>query len=571
MLKQDYDENVTDVWRDYEKGKMYNRTHNLYEETEMNYNFYHGNQWNGAKLGDIQPIVFNIIKPIVKYKLGVITQNHYEIVFHPNVYDTVEEGQRLEEICKLLNSHTAKVWELQKADQKVREASKDACINSEGIVHNYFDDEIVTELIDKNNVCYGNENDSNIQAQPYIIITYRLPVNLVRKMARDRGISAEKIELITSDGETLEQAGYRSLSDEVNEMCLVLLKYYKIDGRVYYTRATKNVVLEEKQDTGMSLYPVAHFVWEEKKGSARGIGAVNCVIPNQIEINKIDARRAVAVKIGAFQKLVYNSELVANPKALNTVGGAIEIKGGVTVDDVRKAIGYIHPESMSPDAGNLSAEMKTNTRELEGAGDTATGNVDPTQASGRAILAVQQANQQPLSEQVENYKTFVEDIARIWFDMWKAYEVKGMNIMYEQKDSEGNIVQEPGIIPYETLQALEPHIKVDITPRGSYDRYAQELSLENLFMKDKITFDEYVESLPADAVMPKATLEKIVTQRKENAQKLMEMQMEANRLNSAMNQVMELQGGGGQNDVSSMPVSGNVSQGSQEQPNEIAM
>ena len=150
-MKQDYEEfsEITDVWRDYEKGKMYNRTHNLYEDTEKNYNFYHGNQWEGAKLGDIQPIVFNIIKPIVKYKLGVITQNHYEIVFHPNIYNTVAEGQRLEEICKVLNSHTAKVWELQKADQKVREASKDACINSEGIIHNYFEDEIVTELIEK--------------------------------------------------------------------------------------------------------------------------------------------------------------------------------------------------------------------------------------------------------------------------------------------------------------------------------------------------------------------------------------------------------------------------------------
>lgn len=570
-MRQDYDENVTDVWRDYEKGKMYNRTHNLYDDTEKNYNFYHGNQWEGAKLGDIQPIVFNIIKPIVKYKLGVITQNRYEIVFHPNIYDTVEEGQRLEELCKVLNSHTAKVWELQKADQKVREASKDACINSEGIVHNYFDDEIVTELIDKNNVYYGNENDSNIQTQPYIIIAYRLPVSQVRKMARDRKISAEKIELITSDGETLEQAGQRSLTDEVNEMCLVLLKYYKKeDGRVYYTRATKSVILEEDEATNLTLYPVAHFVWEEKKGSSRGIGAVSCVIPNQIEINKIDARRAVAIKLGAFQKLVYNSDLVANPKALNTVGGAVEIKGGVTVDDVRKAIGYIYPSTMSPDASNLSAEMKNNTRDFEGAGDVATGNVDPTQASGRAILAVQQASQQPLSEQVENYKAFVEDIARIWFDMWKAYEVKGMPVMYEQKDGEGNIIQEPGVITYEELQRLEPQIKVDITPRGSYDRYAQEMSLENLFMNNKITFDEYVESLPADAVMPKATLEKIVNRRKENQQRLTEMQMEADQLNSAMNQVMELQGGG-QNEMSSMPTGGNDSTGSQEQPDEIAL
>lgn len=572
-MKQDYDELeiVTDAWRDYEKGKMYNKTHNLYTDTEKNYNFYHGNQWEGAKLGDIQPIVFNIIKPIVKYKLGVITQNRYEIVFNPNVYDTVEEGQRLEELCKLLNSHTAKVWELQKADQKVREASKDACINSEGIVHNYFDNEIMIELIDKNNVYYGNENDSNIQNQPYIIITYRLPVSQVRKMAREKGVSEDKIELILSDGETLEQAGYRSLSDEVNDMCLVLLKYYrKEDGKVYYTKATKSVEIETDKATDMNLYPVAHFVWEEKKGSSRGIGAVNCIIPNQIEINKIDARRAVAVKIGAFQKLVYNSDLVGNPKALNTVGGAIEIKGGLGIDDVRKAVGYLNPSSMSSDAGNLSAEMKTNTRDLEGAGDVATGNVDPTQASGRAILAVQQASQQPLGEQVENYKTFVEDVARIWFDMWKAYEVKGMSIMYEQKDSEGNIVEEPGIIPYETLQQLEPHIKVDITPRGSYDRYAQELSLENLFMNEKITFDEYVESLPADAVMPKATLEKIVAKRKENQERLTQMQMEANELNSAMSQVMELQGGE-PNEMSTMPTGGDDGQGSPEQPNEIAM
>lgn len=575
-MKQDYDYDVevTDIWRDYDKGKMYNRTHNLYEDTEKNYNFYHGNQWEGAKLGDIQPIVFNIVKPIVKYKLGVITQNHYEIVFHPNVYDTVEQGQRLEDVCKVLNSHIAKVWELQNVDKKVREASKDACINAEGIIHTYFDkikNEVVAEIIDKNNVYFGNENDSNIQEQPYIIITYRLPVSQVRKRAQELGISQEKIDLITPDGETMEQAGYRSISDEVNDMCLVLLKYYKRDdGKIYYSRATKSVDLEENEATGMTRYPVCHFIWEEKKGSARGIGAVNCIIPNQIEINKIDARRAVAVKLGAFQKLVYNEELVSNPQALKTVGGEIKIKGGATVDDVKKAIGYIYPSSMSPDASNLSAEMKANTRDLEGAGDTATGNIDPTQASGKAILAVQQASQQPLSEQVENYKTFVEDLARIWYDMWKAYEVNGMNIMVEKKDSNGNVMQEPGIIPYETLQALEPYIKVDITPRGSYDRYAQELSLENLFMNDKITFDEYVESLPADAVMPKATLEKIVNQRKENAQRLTQMQMEANQLNSAMNQVMEMQGGG-MNDVSQLQTSGAERQGMSEPQNETTM
>ena len=227
--------------------------------------------------------------------------------------------------------------------------------------------------------------------------------------------------------------------------------------------------------------------------------------------------------------------------------------------------------------------MKSNKRELEGAGDTATGNVDPTEASGKAILAVQQANQQPLSEQVENYKTFVEDLARIWFAMWKAYEVNGMKITYEQKDSEGNIIEQPGIIPYEVLERLEPNIKVDITPKSPYDRYAQEQSLENLFMSDKITFEEYVEALPQGSVMPKNVLEKIIARRKENQAKLTQMQLEADKINSAMNQVMAMQEqngnaveniamqgeninanaintmGGNQSEMSSMQTSGNAS------------
>lgn len=556
-MKSDYLDNevLTSVWLEYQKGVMFNRSKNLYTETEKNYNFYHGDQWEGANLGEIQPIVFNIIKPIVKYKLGVIKQNHYEIVFNPNSYKTYEEGKRLSELCKRLNNHIAKVWELQQADKKIKESSKDACINSEGIVHMYFDDEICLETIDKNNICYGNENDSNIQSQPYIIISYRRPVEEVRQKAREENIDEETIKLILPDSETTEQAGYKGITDEVNPMCLVLLKYYKKDGKIFYTRTTKTVEIEKDVPTNMELYPIAHFTWEERKGSARGIGAVSCIIPNQIEINRIDARRTLSVAIGAFQKLVYNEDLVQNASALNSIGGAIKIKGGATVDDVRKAIGYINPASMSADATNLSAEMKTNTRELEGAGDTATGNIDPTQASGKAILAVQQANQQPLSEQVDNYKSFIEDIARINFDMWKAYEVKGMPILYEEKDANGKIIEMPGQITYDELNSLQPNIKVDITPTSPYDRYAQEQSLENLFMNDKITFDEYVESLPQGSVMPKNVLEKIIQNRKEKQEQITQMQIEADKLNSAMSQAMTIQEQNG-NEVENIAMQG---------------
>lgn len=540
MLKYK-EEIITDVWRDFEKGRQYNRTKNLYDRTEQNYDFYYGDQAKNLKIGKETPVVLNIIKSIVKYKLGVVNSNAYEIVYNPNSYNTEMEMPVLEELCKILSRHSNKIWELQQVGKKIRECVKDSCINDEGILHCYYNTdkgEVIAEVIDKNNIYYGNENDSDIQSQPYIIISYRKPVSQVREEAIALGIDKEKIDLITSDDETLEQAGYKSTTDEVNPMCLVLLKYYKENGTIHYTRSVKSVILEEDIDTTLTLYPVAHMVWEDVKGSARGCGAVHYAIPNQIEINKIATRRALAVKISAFAKLVVNDEFIQNASALTEVGSTIKLKGGAGLDDVRKQVGYLNPASMSPDAKNLQDDLINTTKDLEGAGDVATGSVDPTQASGKAIVAVQQATQQPLNEQVDTYKTFIEDIARIWYDMWKAYNVEGVQVMFEQQDENGNTVEVPGTFTNELLRKLDANVKVDITPKSPYDRFAQEQSIEGLMMNEKITFEEYVEALPDDSVMPKYVLEKILKERQEKQAQIDEMQLQAQQMQAQVQQAL---------------------------------
>lgn len=541
---KDSEEKVTSVWRDFEKGRMYNRMKNVYTDTEKNYDFYYGNQARYLNIGKETPVILNIIKSIVKYKLGVVNSNAYAIVYNPNFYNAQEEGKLLEELCKVLSKHSNKVWELQQVGSKIRECVKDACINDEGILHNYFDkekQEVCAEVIDKNNIYYGNENSGDIQSQPYIIISYRKPVTQVKEEARALGISEENVELITSDGETLEQAGYTSTTDEVNPMCLVLLKYYKSNGKVYYTRAVKSVELESNINIEMTLYPIAHMLWEKVKGSARGIGAVRNIIANQIEINKIATRRALAVKLAAFPKLVVNKDFIDNPNALEKVGSTIKLKGGATLEDIRKQVGYLNPSSMSTDAKNLQDDLQNNTKDLEGAGDVATGTVDPTQASGKAILAVQQATQQPLNEQVESYKTFIEDIARIWYDMWKAYKIDGMQVMYEQDDGNGGTVEVPGVFPYELLKRLDANIKIDITPKSPYDRFAQEQSIESLMTAQKITFEEYVEALPEDSVMPKYALQNILKKRQEKQRMIDIMQRKAQSMQAQLQQAMQQQ------------------------------
>lgn len=562
---------LTDEWKLYERGKSYNLAMGLYEDTEKNYDFYHGKQWNNAKLGNVQPITLNVIRPIVKYKVGVLNSNDYQIVFNPNVYENYQQGQNLKNICKSLNKFANRLWELEQVNKKVREILKDSCINAEGIAHAYEEDEeIKTEVIDKTNVYYGDESNDNIQEQPYILITYRRTVDSVKEEARENGMSEDEVNKITMDSDYEEQSGRESRIDEISPMCLVILKYYKKNGTVWLKKSTKTAVVRKDADTKLKLYPVAHMVWEDVKGYARGTGEVKYIIPNQIEINKTATRRTIAVQMCAFPKLVANKRYISNTSSLNKVGTTILVDE-MSADDVSKVVNYLRPTTMSTDALNLQQELMKDTQDLAGAGDTLNGNVDPTQASGKAILAVQQAGQQPLKEQLEKFKTFLEDLARIYFDMLQTYSKNGITVTQEETNPEtGETIENPYVISKEELNNAKLNVKIDISPNSSYDKFAREQSIENLFLSGNITLEEYAKALPIDAVMDKTTLDNIIRDRQERNKKLTEIQMQANQLESAMNQVMELQGGG-ENEMSSMPIGGNDGQGSQEQPDEIAM
>lgn len=413
--------------------------------------------------------------------MGVVKSNSYQIYFNSDTYETDNERKQLQDLCDSLNRFANRTWEKNQVNKIVRNCVDDACIDSEGIVFFYEDNgNIVPEQVDKTNIYYGNENDDNIQTQPYIIISFRRTVEEVKEEAKRRGMSEEELEKIVSDEEYHEQSGKDKRTEEISPMCLVLLKLYKKDGTIWAKKSTRLATIMRDTDLKIDLYPVAHIIWERVKGSSRGQGEVEYLIPNQIEINKTATRRALAVKLGAFPKLVANTKYIRNTKALNNVGTTIELNE-LNADDVNKVVNYLKPAQMSSDAYNLQKELLDDTQNLAGAGDTVTGNVDPTQTSGKAILAVQQASQQPINEQVEAYKTFLEDIARIWFAMLKAYSTKGIDLTKEEKDYANDTTYDTKYtLSYEDLSKLELDLKIDITPKSAFDKYAMEVSLENL-------------------------------------------------------------------------------------------
>lgn len=538
----------TDIWLLYEQGRNYARLINMYSDTDKNYRFYNGDQWEGIKLKGIEPVSLNFIKPIVKFKVGTINSNQWAIVFNSENFENRAFRKQAEKICELLNKKASKVWENDQLDIKVRKVCKDSAINDEGIIYITYDEENQTpinEIINKNDIYYGNENDSDIQSQPYILIKRRLPVILVQEMARQNGVSEEKILNIKGDKDTFEEAGAEA-KYEKDDMVTVITKMYKKNGTVHFAIASKCVDIKEDTDSGLELYPVAHMVWEEKQGSARGEGEVRRLIPNQIEVNKTIMRRLITVKHTAYPTKVINTDKIMNPSDVDRVGVTIKTKNGQTVEDVNRLIGVVNPAQMSTDVEKVQNEIVSLSRELAGAGDIATGTINPEQASGKAILAVQQAQQQPLVEQLTELKTFIEDIARIWLDHLITYSENGLVLEEEVTDpSTGEEYIQLVTIPQASLEELQATVKVEITPKGAFDKYAQELTLENMlkagfFNADNVgALKRYTESLSDDSVAPKSKLEEIVESMEEEQKRIAEINAQAEMLKMRANSFLQ--------------------------------
>ena len=531
----------TDTWELFEKGRNYLRQMGVYTDTDLNYRMYNGNQWEGANIEGIEKAQYNFIETIVNYKVSTINQNLYAIHFSSENFEQKEFRKNAKKVCELLDKKAAKVWEKDQMDLKVRTVSDDAAINDEGVLYAYYNDETqspVNEVLNKNDIQFGNEQSSDIQSQPYIIISQRKPVIEIKKIAEREGATPEELRYIVSDNDMQDQAGIDA-KYEKDDMVTYVTKLWKQDGTVWYQSATKYVDIEKPKNTNLTLYPVAHFIWKDKKGWSRGEGEVRGLIPNQLELNKTLARSLLAIKQCAYAQKVVNMEKqcayaqkvvnmdkVVNPNAVNQVGGIIKTKGGANVDDVSKIFTYIQPASMSTDVSRVMNDLISITRELKNASEIATGAINPEQASGKAILAIQQASQQPLTKQAIGLKKFIEDLARIWLDMWTIYTPDGMQLEEDVTDENGEEYTQIVDIPATMLENLKGTVRIDITPTSPYDKYARELSIENMFKAGMFNVEKlpelkvYASLLQDDSTMPKQEILEAIDMMEEEQERI---------------------------------------------------
>ena len=128
--------------------------------------------------------------------------------------------------------------------------------------------------------------------------------------------------------------------------------------------------------------------------------------------------------------------------------------------------------------------------------------------------------------------------------MWKTHNTQGLeleNVQTNIQTGEDTITMEK--VDASTLEKLRTSVKIDITPKGAFDKYAQELSLENLSQTQNFMntawLEDFASLLDPDSVMPKLKIEDLIKRRKEQQEQIRKIQEVGNIIQSRVQQMID--------------------------------
>lgn len=475
---------MTNEWKLFEKGKDYNNRIAYKSTSDKNERFYVGDQWYGVKANNLPTPVFNVFKRITDHLISYILSSPLKAV-----YSSVNS-----EVAAALTKHIGMKWENDRLDSKLRDLLLDAALTGDMAAHIFWEPSIdvtngikgdfVTECVDGINVYFGNVNDREVQNQPYILVVGRTMTEYLRKEARTNGLTTTQIEKITSDSDNEEQLGDRA-SIELDGKTTFLIKYWRDlgDGKIHFTKSTKNVVIREDVNTGLTLYPVAFGNWTKRKNSYHGQALGTGLIPNQIFINKIFAMAMKHMMDTAFPKAVYDKTRVSGWN--NAVGSAIGVNG-----DITGVARFLEPAGMDNGVISLIDRAMQYTTESMGANDAMLGqNIRPDNTS--AIVALQQSAAIPLESIRQNLHQFIEDMARIWLDFIIAKYNVSRTVIVEGENGLAEIALNP-----HDLKDLRCSVRVDVGASSYWSELTSTRTLDNLLASGKIDIVQYLKRLP---------------------------------------------------------------------------
>ena len=532
-------------WQLYEAGKKYNNSikcinnANYYDLVEAIVDFVNGNQWRNLEVAGMRKPVFNIMNKALRFWVATITANNTKINLEPLEYNQAEPTEEMN-IAEFATAEISNLFEKFKIDNRIREALYTAGTIGDVAAHLYFDPtkkpyrgafpdvegEICFELVPGTNVFFGNANNHRVEDQPYIIIAGRDLVENLKEEARRYSAQEDEIEQITEerDWETkeieVEADGYgkatyiivykkktiteikqkitkvevtdefgNPLFDEMGNPIIEeqIEEYEEERETILVSKCVKNAYIYKDIDTGLSHYPVAWLPWDKQESQYHGRMPLAEVMETQIFINLMFAMIMFHLSMTAFPKVIYDADKIN--VWTNKVAEAIPVHNLNVGENIRNIASYLEPARMSDQLVQVIQMAYQMTRDLLGVTEAALGEINPEEASGRAIIATVQQSQVPLENTKANMYDWIEDIGIILLDMMGTYY--GLRPIVRKTDGGRQVVW----FDFSQLKNIYLNVRVDVGTTNVWSDQARKQALDNLFLAGHIDIIQYLERL----------------------------------------------------------------------------
>ncbi len=559
------------IWSEYEAGQQYKNAigdKGIHDQARINERFFVGDQWHGVNAGNEKPLTRrNIIKRIGEYKMATIGSAPIAVNYSAEgVPDTLDIGVRDEVkqqmiggqvpeggitdaevsvVMSALTNYFKITAERLKYDDKKDQLLRNAYISGTGILYTYWDSSISTglyadegrtmaikgdiacEVLDIENVVFGDPNNEDIESQPYIIIARRMDVDAVRREAQ---LYEQPTDDIVPDGQNnyYRNSGDRG-EDEPSDSKRVtvitkLYKKYDSDGNctVWGKTVTENAVVRPEWNLLIHRYPIAKFIWERRRSCAYGDSEITYQIPNQIALNQAHSISVWAMQNTGMPKTVINGDLIPDGIS-NDPAEVVKIYG--SAEDMVSAIRYVAPPNYGAAFINFTDAFAHNVLSDNGANDAALGNFRPDNAT--AIVQAREAAIAPMQMYQNRFYSANEDVARIWADFWLT--------MYGRRSIK---VNEGGSVKYMAFDAerykdLVVTAKIDVGASTLWSEAVSITNLGNLLSSQLISFIEYLERIPKGLIPDVSGL---INSRKQQEQQAQQQAMQQQQMAEAQAQ-----------------------------------
>lgn len=504
------------TWDQYQNGLAWQRSMKFPTDYPRFVRFKEGDQWPEAtdRTRNFPRPVFNICDMFVRTKRAAILNQPITINYTPS---EISADDVMREMCAEgasdLTDYAKQLWKRTRQDMINAEIVDDAATLGTGIYHCYYDltvtggldstwrGEIRGETIDPLCFFVSDPQCRDVQRQEWIIISQRLSVEKVKRLARQYEVSASEIARLHDDtGETSSQYDTEKYEPKDEEKVTLLTKYHRDDaGNVIMTRCTEHVILcedipltPEGAASPITLYPVAIFCWYLRKKCIYGIGEVQSMIPAQKAINFLKAMELLSIQQTAWPKLV------VKPNALNRQ--AITNEPGEIITDYTPngaGISYLSPPPMSGAATNLAQSFMDLMRTTSGVNEATTGESMGASMAASAIIALQAQAKTPIEEQQKRFWLMEEDMGLIWYQFIKCYYTEERAII---KDKGTGLDKERRVFQGSAYASMDFEVSCEVGASSEYGEVLTQNTLEMMLNRGDITIDKYVDWAPRNVV-----------------------------------------------------------------------